>query len=187
MLAHRLDLHGRHVLDRIIIERQRVGPRLSSYEYSALGGPTTDVPSDTLRASPILLLHRVRIDQIGQHIAGAGAAGAKSRLGVYDDRGDIYPGNLLVDAGEIDASTIGAKNLAVDLTLDPGFYWIVFNTNDATIDLYFMWMHIYRDNRPNYQGLSIAQAYGPLPSTFPDGASPDTPFLVYYRIAEYLE
>lgn len=52
------------------------------------------------------------------------AAGATLRLGIYGSDAFDQPSGLLLDAGAIDASTAGVKELAISQTLAPGWYWL---------------------------------------------------------------
>ena len=61
-------------------------------------------------------------DRLAIHVTTAGTGLA--RLGIYADNGDIYPGELVIDAGEVDTSTTGTKARIIELTLDTGLYWI---------------------------------------------------------------
>lgn len=50
----------------------------------------------------------------------------KARLGIYNNTlNDCYPGSLLLDAGEVDVTTTGLKEIVIDQTLDTGLYWLV--------------------------------------------------------------
>ena len=79
----------------------------------------------TLRLAPFVVDRPLKIDRIGAEITTAGEAGSTVRLGIYADNGNRYPGSLLVDAGTIDAATVGGQTLTITpLTLPPGVYWI---------------------------------------------------------------
>jgi len=58
-------------------------------------------------------------------------AGALVRLGIYGDNGSVYPGNLVLDAGTVDASTVGVKEILISQTLGAGLYWLVCLSNAA--------------------------------------------------------
>jgi hypothetical protein len=82
----------------------------------------------------------------------------------------------LVDAGSIDAATVGHKELAINQTLEPGLYWLVFIQNDATLSLYSSrnWPSLLGDDDTNASpkiSYIKSQAYGDLPVTFPVGAN----------------
>lgn len=78
----------------------------------------------TLRLAPWLVDRAITIDRIGGEITSIGDAGSKLRLGIYSDDGSGYPGALVLDAGQIAADSATVQELACNLTLQPGLYWI---------------------------------------------------------------
>lgn len=52
------------------------------------------------------------------------AASAVIRLGIRSDTGTGLPGALLLDAGTVDASGTGVKEITIAQTLTPGRYWL---------------------------------------------------------------
>jgi len=150
-----------------------------------------DVPANTLHADPYPVFRRMRFDRIGLYVAGAGAAGARMRLGIYKDTGQVYPGELVVDAGEVAADTVGNKELTIDATLEPGLYWLAHNANDPTIDvpLSLRWIPVagmrFADTRWLRGCYYISQTYGALPPTYPTGAADhDLMLRIMLRVAE---
>jgi len=112
---------------------------------------------------------------IGTYIS-SGSPG-RARLGVYADDGTVYPGNLILDAGEIDTTTAGVKTIDIDLTLEPGLYWIAVLCN-ATPSFYGLsWYYVYGCLGAVNPGGSqancywVSYEYGSLPSQFPAGGS----------------
>jgi len=147
---------------------------VSAYAYRTGVAQTINV--DRLWATFYPVRRRIRVDRIGVEVDTAGGAGAKMRLGIYKDDGNYYPGDLVVDAGEIDCTTTGSKTLTIDEILEPGIYWLVFNGNDATIKIYYMGGILGISVRPTYLdevfcSYYLDQAYGPLPDPFPAGAT----------------
>jgi hypothetical protein len=63
-------------------------------------------------------------------------ASSTIRLGIYGDSNGS-PGSLLVEAGAIDSSTTGFKELTISQTLAPGRYWIaaVAQGGTPTVDI----------------------------------------------------
>lgn len=61
-------------------------------------------------------------DRIGIEIV-TGVATSVVRLGIYNDSGRV-PGTLLLDAGTVDSSTNGAKEITINQTLSVGLYWL---------------------------------------------------------------
>ncbi len=78
---------------------------------------------DSLRTSPILIARDIQIDRIGVHVLTAQATGS-TRLGIYESGDDGLPGKLLIDAGTVDTSTTGFKEITIAVTLrGPRIYW----------------------------------------------------------------
>lgn len=88
-------------------------------------GSSTTVSVNTQIASPIYVPSSTTADRICLQVNTA-AATALWRLGVYADSGSMYPGALMLDAGTIDASTTGVKEITpgAALTLPAGVYWV---------------------------------------------------------------
>ena len=104
------------------------------------------------------------------------AATGKARMGVYASDPTLYPSSLILDAGEVDTGTTGLKEVEINLTLEPGVYWLALLTNSTATfggsSVYYEFAPLGRGS-PYEQaanGWSITYWYGPLPSTFPGGA-----------------
>lgn len=87
---------------------------------SSLG--TAALPVNSLRASPFIVGRELTLDRIQAEVTTPGTS-AKLRLGVYADNNG-YPGALLVDSGELDAGSTGVKTATINLTIQPGLYWL---------------------------------------------------------------
>lgn len=76
-------------------------------------------------------------DRIGINVTTAGTAGAVLRLGLYNGAAGV-PTSLIVDAGTVDATTTGAKEVTISVTLDPGIYFtaIVAQVAVSTVSAY---------------------------------------------------
>jgi len=189
-------------LARLIVQPQDVlydllgwfQPKVGRYylplNVQVWGGVTwADVPANTLRATHYPVFRKIRVDRIAIRIYGAGGAGAKARIGIYKGK-DFYPDALIVDAGEVDATTTGTKELTIDETLDVGEYWLVCNTNDSTIDLRYLFYYVPLwgsdvDIGVWRTGYVISQTYDSLPDPFPTGASEESKsILMALRVAE---
>jgi len=157
------------------------GPSVLTSGYFSWGSPADW--GVKLTAEPFIVQRRIRIDRIGTTICGTGGTGAVVRLGIYYDNGESYPGSLLLDAGTVDAeSSTGWKELTIDVTLEPGLYWLVFFPNDPTIDFRSsgygqggkIGLGISNPGAGSwftFGDLYYSMTYGSLPSTFPTGAS----------------
>jgi len=133
----------------------------------------TDMVANELQAIYYPVFRKIRFDQIGMEVLGAGATGARFRLGIYDDK-DFYPNSLLFDSGELNAETTGDKTASTDITLVPGRYWLAYLANDGTIDIPCPdnLISLFATAPSNYLfvGYRISQTYGALPDPFPSGA-----------------
>jgi hypothetical protein len=148
----------------------------------------TDLPANVIHASYFPLFRRIRFDAIGIQITGAGAAGALVRLGVYGDNGSLYPGSLILDAGSVDASTTDTKPIAIDLTLEPGVYWLAALSNDGTIGVkrIFSAAPFYVTPDAGFGRWTVSYAYGSLPNPYPSGGGRATNWVpaIMLRVAE---
>lgn len=135
----------------------------------------------TLIAMPFCAPRGGTLDRIGMRF-GAGAVGALVRLGIYNVTSDtnLYPGTLLVDAGEVDVSSNGTKTLTINQTLVAGqLYWLVMNMNNGglspyTIAMDFCWPIMGSDASfiaCDGLGFYLVTAYAALANPFPAGAS----------------
>jgi len=146
-----------------------------------------DVSANVLRAMYYPIFRKMKFDRVGFLVSGAGGAGAKVRLGIYDDD-NFKPNSLLLDAGEIDATSTGTKTIDIDITLDVGRYWLCAISNDSTIDWaytdhYFpLWVD--SDLRYAIGHYYVSYSYGALPSTFPSGYYNGRFYFIYLRVAE---
>ena len=105
--------------------------------------------------------------------------GDKGRMGIYSDDGDVYPANLILDAGELSLPG-GLAEASIDLTLQPGLYWASFLPNtDITLTVransFAAFVPIGTDDpllvADHHNVWCKTVPYGPLPNSFPTGAS----------------
>lgn len=90
--------------------------------------------ANTLYFMPFYSWGRRTYDRIGIHQDGGTGASRKGRLGIYDSNAFGAPNALLVDAGEYDASAIGAKDLTISQELQAyRLYWLAMVTDSATV------------------------------------------------------
>lgn len=99
-------------------------PRSGCY-ITILGGNTgTGAPgASSLRASPIDLAAACTADRIGVEVTTL-AASSTVRLGIYADGTDGLPGTLLLDAGTVDTTTTGFKEITISQALTAGRWWL---------------------------------------------------------------
>jgi hypothetical protein len=79
-----------------------------------------------LYAMPFWVSKTTAFDRIGCWVVDTSSTGV-ARLGIYANHSTLdYPGALLLDAGTVNnASSLGAKELTISQTLNPGLYWLV--------------------------------------------------------------
>lgn len=106
-----------------------IGPVNSSLLTSSTG-PTVN----TLYGMPFVVSTTTKFDTIECEVTTGGAS-SNIRLGLYRDTGNVYPGALIFDSGNLDSSTTGAKSATITAalqTLQPGLYWLTYE-NSATV------------------------------------------------------
>ena len=134
---------------------------------------TAATSANNLDMLPFYVPDSQTFDRIAINVTTLSAGSA--RLGIYADTGGVYPGELLVDAGEVDTGTAGIKWCAINVTLLPGLYWLA-RIQDAapTLRSLFHYTMIPLGNADLgvsvVTGYRFAQAYGVLPNPFPAGA-----------------
>lgn len=149
------------------------------------GAQTTQsiATANSLRAFPFFVPKLAKFDRIAMRVTAAGTGTTpKSRLGIYDDNGGIYPGKLVLDAGEVSVSATGIKELVIDLALKTGkLYWLAQIGQDTTsltvgaiavtdvLATILGWDSSLSGTPP--LGYAVNQAYGALPATYPAGAA----------------
>ncbi len=106
-----------------------------------------------------------------------GGAGAKARVGIYANGTNLYPGAVLLDAGEVDCTVIGVKELVIDQQLTRGIWWLAVLANDTIEFIAHFQTIIVLGLRPTDFGVPYAYwrktavTYGALPDPFPAGGS----------------
>lgn len=162
------------------------------YTMAITGGTATlALTANTLYALPFLVTKRSRWDKMNIRVTTA-SSGTKVRLGIYTNEG-VYPKSLVVDAGELDTGSTGSKELVIDVTLDPGLYWLALLSSGAptlggisaanTFGILGQ-SDVYTTAN---NSLRISYTYGNLPETFPTGASPvQMPYLIALRLNSYV-
>ncbi|MDD3813310.1 MAG: hypothetical protein PHZ02_01580 [Desulfocapsaceae bacterium] len=156
---------------------------------------TAGLVANTMVAIPFITPNTINLDEIAINIT-AGTAGASStRLGIYIDNGNLYPGSLILDAGTVDSSAAGGggvKTIIINQKLIKStLYWLV-AVSDGTPGLRAASIAAtlpilgYPNTLPTTPGVGYAPAFifAPLPDPFPAGAntiSTNIP-LIYVRL-----
>ena len=169
MVAHQaeLDAHTRNIYAVL-----RTGQYFVPFPVS---GSTTKLTlyANSLDAHAFPVPRDLTIDRLAVQVATA-AAGKKVRIGIYKNGANIYPGELLLDAGEVDVGTLGVKTIIVDQALTKGLYWLAF-TSDGTPGLRALFHHFSpigldaTEFGKIYTGWYKTVTYGALPDPFPSG------------------
>lgn len=106
-------------------DRHKTGRYYTCNLVSALGG-NSGPNANWFMAFPLVINATTSFDRIGVGVTSLGAAGAVMRPGIYDDDGDGFPADLVLDAGTIavDSGGTGFKEATISLSLTPGLYWV---------------------------------------------------------------
>ncbi len=138
------------------------------------GGLIAGQSASTLGVVPLPVGTSRAFDRISVQVTTAGGAGALVRLGIYTDLNG-WPDALLLDAGTIDASTTGQKDLVINQTLS-GLVWLGAVQQASTT----VQVAIFADNGPlsdrvgqltptigsSALGYQLANVTGALPASF---------------------
>lgn len=105
-----------------------IGGRVSGLYYQATPSLGTSTSSShgvgVLRVGSCWIGRQVKLAKIGAEVTAAGDAGSTVRIGIYADNGNGYPGALVADCGTIPGDAVAVAEITVNLTLNPGLYWV---------------------------------------------------------------
>lgn len=134
----------------------------------------------SLHVAPFHVVKTIHVDRIACMVWGAVAA-SKIRLGIYKDNGNIYPSDLILDAGEVSGASTGWKEIVIDETLEAGVFWLAqhYFSNPIMYAWYlyttpFILGHGIGDYLCSRGYLTIRASYGALPDPFPPDVDCDT-------------
>lgn len=165
----------------------RVGDWLYSPHITSVGNLTVSLTAGYLYATPHVVLRKARFNGLGlTYYSTTGTV----RPGLYSDNGDAYPSALLLDCGS--KSVVGELKVTIDLTLDPGLYWVVLVHSGAPT-IYQSVSFITMVGSPTVLSHTITANVGgyyksgysptnPLPAIYPSSAS-----TMYQNILSYLK
>ncbi len=147
------------------------------------GAQTTQsiASANSLRAFPFFVPKSTKFDRIAIRVTTAGTGTTpRVRLGIYDDNGNVFPNKLVLDAGEVNVSATGVKELTIDVTLQGGkLYWLVLVGQDTTSlvvaataagDVIPILGYESDLSGTPLSGWAVTQTYGALPATYPTGS-----------------
>lgn len=166
-----LDAHTRDFL-----QVMRIGEYFGAVP-TALSSSSVILVIDTLYAGMFVIPRDMTFDRIAIHVQTAGAGGTKGRLGIYEVGTNLYPGALVVDAGEVSVASTGVKSIVIDQSLTKGLYFLAMVT-DGTPKVYWGYPTLSPLGRvvhnfsyaPN-GGWTVAHGYAALPDPFTGGGS----------------
>lgn len=151
--------------------------------FNAMG--TVSPAVDVLNAIPFMSGRGGTIDRLGFEVTAFGGANSKARVGIYTNTNDstLYPKTLVVDGGNFDTSSVGGngvKATTLSQVLQPNtLYWAVYLAGTAAPQIrgitgtgaWGILGYTSAIGATVYTELTVAQAYGNLPSTFPGSAA----------------
>jgi hypothetical protein len=157
-------------------------PNLSGryfFPISTTQAGTAQVAQGSLRLYPWYSPRGLTIDRIGAEVTTIGDAGSKLRVGIYKDNGLAYPGDLLLDAGQIAGDSATLQDITISQFIPAGLYWIGGATQSVTTTApTYRTVSQYTPPIPiigttsapsagaTFVGYSQASVTGALPSTF---------------------
>lgn len=155
----------------------------STNSANGVATSTSSPAVDTLWALPFVVGKVTKFDTISFHITTAQAA-QNARAGIYFDNGNMYPGALIFDTGDISTASTGVKDTTITAglqTFQPGLYWLTWVTSATTIQIRTLntntgiWgfaqaTNVLGTGTMEY-GYSVAHTYGALPDPFTGGAT----------------
>ncbi len=92
--------------------------------YIGGGANPETLAANTLYAGSLFLARAMTFDRICVDVTVAAAAGKKARVGIYNDGTNLYPGSLILDAGEVAVDSTGLKAININQKLVAGLYWV---------------------------------------------------------------
>lgn len=131
--------HGYAKTPQVLGVGQELGARMRNGFYYGPGGSVSSSVTSTINrlfALPIFIPRRVSVDRIGVNITVAAAASSVARLAIYADIDDGMgglPGALVTGSdGTVDTDSTGFKEATIDVTLNPGLYWLAYVAQGGT-------------------------------------------------------
>lgn len=96
--------------------------------HAYLANDQIAMTANQLHAHPLIIARTMTLDRIAIQVSTL-AADKSARLGIYNDGTNLYPGTLLLDAGEVSVATTGVKAATINQQLTKGLYWVVMVTD----------------------------------------------------------
>lgn len=143
-------------------------------------GSSLALPANQLNAYAYPIARTATYDRIGIDVATV-EAGTFVRLGIYEDDGSGYPGDLLVDGGAV--AIAGGAPLIIAVTIDQQLiggrlYWLAANTDNTGVARFYgsstnsiAIIGMSTTLRQTNASYSVGLAYAALPDPFTAGAT----------------
>ena len=116
--AATLDAHTYNMQQKL-----KIGNYLIPF-YTVSASATLAMVADTLYLTPFFVARAMTIDRLAIQVTTAGAAGKIARLGIYKNSTNIYPGDLVIDAGTVAVDAIAVVAATINQVLTKGLYFM---------------------------------------------------------------
>lgn len=129
-LPDRLDAHTKNMFEAL-----RTGVYL--FPFPVASTYSTALTANRLVTAPFIVGRDITIDRLAIEVTSAAAAGKIARLGIYKSNGasgNLYPGDLVLDASTVAIDSTGVKAISINQSLTKGFYYLAIS-NDAAASL----------------------------------------------------
>ncbi len=152
----------------------------SGYWYEPKNGSQILVSTYSLNRLllvPLFVTETITIDRIGAECTSP-VNFSTFRLGIYNSDSNGVPSTLLLDAGTIDTSTLGAKTITISQTLTAGLYYLAGGQQGGSTNVTMRAYHnVIGDHSPvastsmtaanaYYTGFNQDSVTGAFPSTY---------------------
>lgn len=102
----------------------RIEPASGQYlAHEQITSSNSVLTLDRMHCVPIYVSNPGVYDRIAIRVQANATVSSVVRLGLYADNNGV-PGDLILDAGTVDASSLGAKDLTINVTLPIGWVWL---------------------------------------------------------------
>ena len=179
------------LLTRTIAEgfSQNFGSATNKYTISPIASDSVSVLAivpDKLWFIPLIVGEQTTFTRIGVNVTSA-LASSEMCLGIYKADGDgRFPSTLILDAGTVDTSTTGEKEITISQTLEPGIYHVagvadqgISLTHDQASDQYGHWYGSSSGSGATDSYISQSYSYdGTLPTTASSISSASYPIIL---------
>lgn len=106
----------------------RIG-RFYNMNYSVAATATQALTANRLYAQLFITSRKLRFDAISVRVTTAASGNLK--MAIYDANNQLLPYKKLIETPDISTSSTGDKIAVIDITLNPGLYWLAFIANAA--------------------------------------------------------